>query len=109
VLPVLLAALGGVLAGAGVTVFWLTNTRTVFWLTNTRTGDRTVYDGSYAPLEPGSAYESGLSLDFAGWTVLWTGGHLLGAVLTVVGLLLLAAVGGWWLGSRRGRPGGAAG
>ena len=81
-LPTLLGLLGGVLVGAGVAVFWLANTRQ--W---------TVPDGSYAPLEPGS--------------VLWTGGHLVGAPLVVAGLLVLAATAGWWLG-RRGTHGGTA-
>ncbi|SOE03277.1 hypothetical protein [Blastococcus haudaquaticus] len=99
-LPALLAALGGVLVGSGITVFWLANT----WRW-------TAYDGSYAPAEPGSAYESRLTLGFDGpWTVLWTGGHLAGALLVVAGLLVLAATGGWWLGRRgglrRGSPAG---
>lgn len=80
-LPALLAALGAVLADAGVAVFWLANTRR--W---------TVHDGSYPPLRPGSAYESRLALSFDDdrWTVLWTGGHLTGALLLVAGLLVLA-------------------
>jgi hypothetical protein len=95
-LPALLGALGGLLVAAGGTVFWLTNTRR--W---------TVYDGSYAPLEPGSAYESRLTFGFDDrWTVLWTGGHLAGALLAVAGLLVLAATGGWLLG-RRSRRGSA--
>ncbi|WP_324277540.1 hypothetical protein [Blastococcus brunescens] len=94
-LPALLAALGGVLAGAGVVVFWLTNTR-----------ERVTYDGSYAPLEPGSAYESRLTLTLDDrWTVLWTAGHLTGALLVVAGLLVLVATGGWWLGRRGDRKG----
>jgi hypothetical protein len=94
VLPALQGALGGVLVGAGVAVFWLTNTRR--W---------TVHDGSYAPLEPGSAYRSRLTLTVDDrWTVLWTGGHLTGALLVVAGLLVLAATGGWWLGRRGARP-----
>ncbi len=88
--PALLGALGGALVGAGVAVFWLTNTRR--W---------TVYDAGYAPLELGSAYESELTPGFDGrWTVLWTGGHLAGALLVVAGLVQLASVGGWWLGRR---------
>ena len=94
-LPAVLALLGAVLVGAGVAVFKLTNTRR--W---------TAYDGSYAPLEPGSAYESRLTLSFdRPWTVLWTGGHLLGALLAVTGLLVLAATAGWWLGRRGARSG----
>lgn len=97
-LPALLIALGTVLVGAGVGVFWRTNTGPG--------GTTTVYDGSYAPLEPDGPYQSRLTLTFdERWTVLWTGGHLAGALLAVVGLLLLAATGGWLLGrrSRRGR------
>ena len=97
VLPALLAALAALLVGSGVMVFWLANTRT--W---------TVYDGSYAPAAPGSAYESRLTLGFdVPWTVLWTGGHLTGALLVVAGLLVLAATGGWWLGRRSGLRAGA--
>jgi hypothetical protein len=89
-LPAALGALGGALLAAGVAVFWATNTRR--W---------TVYDGSYAPLRPGSAYESSLTLGVDdGWRVLWTTGHLVGALLAVGGLLVLAATGGWWLGRR---------
>ncbi|SFF30828.1 hypothetical protein [Blastococcus tunisiensis] len=96
-LPALLVASGGLLVGAGIAVFWLTNTRR--W---------THYDGSYAPLRPGSAYESRLTLTFDDrWTVLWTTGHLVGALLAVAGLLVLAATGGWWLGRRGGRRRGA--
>ena len=36
-------------------------------------------------------------------TVLWTGRHLLGAGLLVLGLLVLTGVGGWLLGRRSGR------
>ncbi|WP_116452892.1 hypothetical protein [Blastococcus litoris] len=98
-LPALLAALGAALVVAGVAVFWRANT--VGWVG---------YGGSYAPLEPGSAYESRLTLEVdRSWTVLWTGGHLVGALLLVLGLLVLAATGGWLLGrrSRRGSGGAA--
>ncbi len=94
-LPALLGALGSVLVGVGVAVFWLTNARR--W---------TAYDGSYTPLEPGSAYESRLTLTVDDrWTVLWTAGHLVGALLVVSGLLVVATTGGWWLGRRGGRRG----
>ncbi len=54
---------------------------------------------AYTPLAEQPAYRSGLTLSFDDrWTVLWTGGHLLGALLTVAGLLVLTALGGWWLG-----------
>ena len=89
--PALMAALGLGLVGAGVVVFAVTNTsrapQDVGWT-------------AYAPLES-SAYRSELSLSFDDpWTVLWTGDHVLGALLVVAGLLALAAVGGWWLGRR---------
>jgi glyoxylase-like metal-dependent hydrolase (beta-lactamase superfamily II) len=96
--PALLATLGGLLVVVGVAVFWRTNTRDAGW---------TAYTGSYAPLVPAdSAYESRLTLSFdGGWTVLWTGGHLAGAGLVVLGLLLLTGIAGWWLGRRSaGRP-----
>ena len=94
-LPALSGALGALLVVAGVAVFWRTNT-----------GRGIGYGGSYAPLEPGSAYESELTLSFdRPWTVLWTGGHLAGALLVVAGLLVLAATGGWWLGRRTSRRG----
>jgi hypothetical protein len=41
--------------------------------------------------------------------VLWTGQHLLGAGLLVLGLLVLAGVGGWLLGRRTGRRSAAGG
>ena len=98
-LPALLGALGGVLVAVGVAVFWRANTRS--WV---------VYGGGYAPLEPGSAYESRLTLSFdRPWTVLWTAGHLAGVLLVVAGLLVLAAMTGWWLGRRGGRSGVAPG
>ena len=42
------------------------------------------------------------------WAVMWTRGHLLGAGLVVLGLLVLVGVGGWWIGRRAGRPRGSA-
>lgn len=93
-LPALVAAAGGLLVAAGVAVFWRTNT-----------GRWVEYGGSYAPLEPGSAYESRLTLTFdRPGTVLWTTGHLVGVLLAVLGLVVLAAVGGWWLGRRGSAP-----
>jgi hypothetical protein len=67
----------------------------------------TTYSGSYAPLEarPPGAYESALFLS-DGWSVFWTGWHLLGAALAVLGLLVLAGLGGWLLGLRSGRQAG---
>jgi hypothetical protein len=86
------AALGLALVVAGVVVFAVTNRSPAdFGWT------------SYAPLEPGvgGAHRSELTLAHGDrWTVLWTGGHLTGALLVVLGLLTLAAVGGWLLGRR---------
>jgi len=36
--------------------------------------------------------------------VLWTGTHLVGAGLLVLGLLVLAGLAGWLFGRRAGRP-----
>ena len=41
--------------------------------------------------------------------MLWTGGHLVGAGLAVLGALVLAGVGGWLLGRRSGLRGTARG
>ncbi|MGY1723724.1 hypothetical protein [Blastococcus sp. SYSU DS0533] len=66
----------------------------------------TTYTGSYAPYQPvDEAYASELTLSFDGWSVLWTGGHLAGVGLAVVGLLVLAVLGGWALGRRAPRGG----
>jgi len=93
----ILAVLGWVLIAAGAVVFWLANQRGgPGW---------TAYTGSYAPLQPGELgpYQSELTLSFSDrWTVLWTGMHLLGASLVVLGLLVLAGVVGWLVGHRTG-------
>jgi hypothetical protein len=89
--PWLTAAAGAALVVAGVLVFWAAN----------RSG-WVVHGGSYAPLVPAEASESRPDLGLDG-TVLWTGRHAAGAGLAVLGLLLLAAVGGWALGRRSGR------
>ncbi len=64
--------------------------------------DVVTYDGSYALLdEVDSAYESSLTLSLDGGPLLaWTAGRALGAALVVLGLLVLAALGGWSLGRR---------
>jgi hypothetical protein len=90
-LPWLLAGAGVVLVVAGVALFWLANTLPRGW---------TAYTSAEEPLR---AYQSSLTVSFEGGTVLWTGQHLLGAGLAVLGLLLLAATGGWLLGRRSGR------
>jgi heme/copper-type cytochrome/quinol oxidase subunit 1 len=91
-LPAVVAALGVALAGSGVVVFAVAN----------RSGTPADFGWSaYAPLEPQVGHQSRLTVSFSDrWTVLWTGGHLLGALLLVLGLLVLAAVGGWLLGRR---------
>ena len=93
-LPCLVASLAGLLVLAGGVAFALAN----------RPRD-VVYEGSYAPLEAVEApYSSSLSLTFDdGWSVTWTGGHLLGAGLILLGLLGLAALGGWALGRHASR------
>ena len=95
VLPWLALALGVVLAGAGVAVFWATNLAPppggAGWT-------------AYAPLEAGDPVPPGLGRGVT-WTVTWTGGHLVGAALLLLGLLVLAALGGWALGRRTGGRG----
>ena len=90
--PALLVVLGLGLVVAGVVVFGVANRpgapADVGWT-------------AYTPLAEQPAYRSSLVLSLDdGWTVLWTGGHLLGALLIVAGLLVLTALGGWWLGRR---------
>jgi hypothetical protein len=89
-LPVVIAALGWALVALGITVFWSAN----------RGGETHDFGWSaYTPPQPGEP----LPVLFLGeGTVLWTRGHLLGAGLVVVGLLVLAALAGWWFGRRRG-------
>ena len=92
-LPWVPAGLGAALLVAGIALFWLANTMPSGWT-------------AYAPLEPGDPgpYVSGLGVTFDdGGTVLWTGQHLLGAALAVLGLLVLTGAGGWALGRRGGR------
>ncbi|WP_336029460.1 hypothetical protein [Geodermatophilus sp. FMUSA9-8] len=95
-LPWAVAAFGLSLVVAGIAVFWWTNTHPVppsGW-------------SAYAPLEADRAYESRLTLTVdSGW-VSWSGGHLTGAGLAVVGALVLAGLGGWALGRRSGRRAG---
>jgi heme/copper-type cytochrome/quinol oxidase subunit 1 len=89
--PWLVAGLGAALVVAGVLVFAAANR-----------GPMDFGWASYAPLqETQSAYLSAVT--FAGGTVVWTGQHVLGAGLLVLGLLLLTALGGWLLGVRTGR------
>jgi hypothetical protein len=94
-LPWLLTGLGAVLVAAGAVVFTAANR-----------GAADFGWSSYAPLEQtGRTARSAIIYTFSdGTTVLWTGQHLLGAGLVVLGLLVLAGVGGWVLGRRGGRP-----
>ncbi len=83
--PWLVAGLGVVLAAAGVAVFWATNLAPadVGWV-------------AYAPLEAGAAPPGAATR----WAAVWTRGHVIGAALLVLGLLVLAALGGWLAGRR---------
>lgn len=91
-LPAGAAVLGAALVVAGVVVFVAAN----------RSGVTSDFGwSSYAPLQPEGAYDSRLALTFSDrWSVLWTGLHLLGALLAVAGLLVLTGLGGWFLGRR---------
>jgi heme/copper-type cytochrome/quinol oxidase subunit 1 len=91
--PWLVAGFGAVLVIAGVLVFAAANR-----------GPADFGWSSYAPLqETDSAYLS--SVTFSAGTVAWTGEHLLGAALAVVGLLVLTGTAAWLLGRRAGRRG----
>jgi hypothetical protein len=93
-LPWLVGGLGALLLVGGIAVFALANSAGFGW---------TAYTASYAPLEPEDAYSSALSLTFSDGAVLWTRGHLLGAGLALLGLLVLVGLGGWFLGRRAAR------
>jgi heme/copper-type cytochrome/quinol oxidase subunit 1 len=91
--PALLTVLGSCLVAAGVVVLAAANAA--------RGGPADVGWTAYTPLADEVAYRSSLVVSFDdGWTVLWTGQHLLGALLAVAGLLVLTATGGWWFGRR---------
>jgi heme/copper-type cytochrome/quinol oxidase subunit 1 len=97
--PGVIALAGYVLVLVGVVVFNLAGVV-----------DQPPYDfgwSAYAPLEETrSAYQSALTYaSVDGGTVLWTGGHLVGAGLAMLGALVLAGVGGWLLGHRSGLRG----
>ena len=90
-LPWLIAGSGAVLVEAGIAVF-----------ATAGHGPADFGWSAYAPLEPIQGPAATYTfVDSA--TVLWTGQHLLGAGLLVLGLLALVGVGGWLLGRRSGR------
>jgi heme/copper-type cytochrome/quinol oxidase subunit 1 len=92
-LPWLIAGLGAVLAVAGVLVF-----------ADANRGPLDFGWTSYAPLEKAQIdYLSAVT--FSDGTVLWTGEHLLGAGLLVLGVLVLTGAVAWQLGRRAGRRG----
>jgi hypothetical protein len=97
--PWLVVGLGAVLIAAGAAVFAAANRGAADF------GAADFGWSSYAPLEQTErAYRSAITYTFSdGTTVLWTGQHLLGAGLIVLGLLVLTGVGGWLLGRRMGR------
>jgi heme/copper-type cytochrome/quinol oxidase subunit 1 len=91
--PWLVTGCGAVLLVAGVLVFAAANR-----------GPAAFGWSSYTPLqETQTAYLNAVT--FSDGTVLWTGQHLLGAVLAVLGLLVLTGSAAWLLGRRAGRRG----
>jgi hypothetical protein len=92
-LPWVLAGIGGGLVVSGLAV-----------ALGPGAAPRTVYTGSYSPLEDEDlgAYQSALTLTFDG-TVHWTHGQLVGGGLLVLGLLVLTALAGWLVGLRSAR------
>lgn len=89
--PWLVAGLGAGLVVAGALVFAAANR-----------GPADFGWSSYSPLqETQTAYLSAVT--FSDGTVLWTGQHLWGAGLAVLGLLVLTSVVAWLLGRRAGR------
>jgi heme/copper-type cytochrome/quinol oxidase subunit 1 len=89
--PWLVAGLGAGLVVAGVLVFAAANRASADF------GWR-----SYSPLQE-TQTTSLTAVTFSDGTVLWTGQHLLGAGLAVLGLLVLTSVAAWLLGPRAGR------
>jgi hypothetical protein len=97
--PWVVVALGALLLVAGGVVFTAANQAPPADLGWT----------SYRPLEPDAARDSAWTVSFDdGWAVAWTIGHVWGAGLVVLGLLVLAGLGGWLLGRRSARTEGRA-
>ena len=92
-LPWVVAAMGLALLVTGVALY--------------ATGDRARPSAmgwfAYEPLPLEVAYESRLSLTYDDGDVLWAHEQLVGAVVAVLGLLALTAVGGWAVGRRTAR------
>ena len=92
--PGILAFLGLALVMTGIAVFAAANRAPAGDLGWT----------SYAPLEPQvpGPFDASTYAYTPDWAVLWTAGHLAGAGLAVLGLLVLVGAGGWSLGRRSG-------
>lgn len=86
-------ALGILLIAAGGVVFAVADRRDRGWFAYAPLGSMPRRYADYGPAESGNG----------SWSVLWTGGHLVGAGLLVLGLLVLVALAGWLLGRRAGR------
>jgi hypothetical protein len=91
--PLLMAGAALGLVVVGVAVFAVADRRPV--------EPFAAYSGSYEPLPETFPADSSLVVTAAEDAVLWTGGHVLGAGLVVMALLVMAAIGGWSLGRRR--------
>jgi heme/copper-type cytochrome/quinol oxidase subunit 1 len=90
--PWLITVLGAALIVAGVVVFAAAHS-----------GSGDFGWSAYVPLSQ-TQERSRNAVTFAnGVIVLWTGQHLVGAGLLVLGVLVLVGAGGWLLGRRAGR------
>ena len=93
-LPWLVTGCGALLVVVGALVFAAANRTPDFgW-------------SAYTPLQESPSGDlSGVSFTLADGAVLWTGQHVLGAGLVVLGLLVLTGAVAWQLGRRAGRRG----
>jgi hypothetical protein len=91
VLPWLVVGLGIALVETGIAVFAAANR-----------GPMDFGWSAYAPLQP-TQNPSDTYTFVNDATVLWTGQHLLGAALLVLGMFVLVGLAGWVLGRRAGR------